>query len=57
LYEIWHVSHQLLRDVEEHLPDVLLLAAGEVLPQLMGGNPVVALVRRRRSGGLDWHRC
>jgi hypothetical protein len=51
------VSHQLLRDVEEHLPDVLLLSAGEVLPQLMGGNPVVALVRRRRSGRLDWHCC
>jgi len=46
-----------LSDVEEHLPDVLLLPAGEVLPQLIGGNPVVALVRRRRSGGLDWHRC
>jgi hypothetical protein len=51
------MNHQLLRHTDQHPADVLLLSAGEVLPQLMRYNPVVALGRRRRSGGLDWHRC
>lgn len=51
------MSHQLLSDTDQNLSDVLLLSAGEVLPKLMRRNPVVALERRRRSGGMDWHRC
>ena len=51
------MGHQLLRDAEQHLPDVLLLSDGEVSPQLMGSNQAVGLVRRRRSGAMDSHRC
>jgi hypothetical protein len=47
------MSHQPLSDTDQNLSDVLLLSAGEVLPKLMRRNPVVALGRRRRSGGMD----
>jgi len=51
------VRHQLLRDAEQNLADVLLLADGQVLPQLMGRNQAVGLGRRRRAGARDSHRC
>lgn len=51
------MGQQLLRHTDQNPSDVLLLSAGEVLPKLMRRNSVVALGRRRRSGGLDWHRC
>jgi hypothetical protein len=51
------MGRQLLSNTDQNPADVLLLAAGEVLPKLMRRNPVVALGRRRRSGGLDWHHC
>jgi hypothetical protein len=51
------MGHQLLRDAEQHLLDVLLLSDGEVAPQLRGSNQAVGLVRRRRSGAMDLHRC
>jgi hypothetical protein len=51
------MGHPLLRYTDQNPSDVLLLSVGEVLPQLMRRNPVVALGRWRRSGGLDWHRC
>ena len=51
------MGHQLLRDAAQHLPDVLLLSDGEGSPQLRGSNQVVGLVRRRRSGAMDSHRC
>jgi hypothetical protein len=51
------VSHQLLRNAEQNLSDVLLLADGQVLPQLMGRNQAVGLGRRRRAGARDSHRC
>jgi len=51
------VSHQLLHDAEQNLSDVLLLADGQVLPQLMGRNLVVGLAWGRSSGGMDAHRC
>jgi hypothetical protein len=40
------MSHQLLGHTDEHLSDLLLLSAGEVRPQLMRSNRVVA-----RAGG------
>jgi len=51
------MGYQLLRDADEHLSDVLLLADGQVAPQLMGRNLVVGLAWGRRSGGMDAHRC
>jgi hypothetical protein len=51
------VRHQLLRDAEQNLSDVLLLADGQVLPKLMGSNQAVGLVRRCRAGARDSHRC
>lgn len=51
------MSHQLLRHPDENLPGLVLLGAGEVGPQLMRGNPVVARVRRGRSGMINGHRC
>jgi hypothetical protein len=51
------VRHQLLRDAEQNRADVLLLADGQVLPQLMGSNQAVGLGRRRRAGARDSHRC
>jgi hypothetical protein len=51
------VSHQLLHDAEQNLSDVLLLADGQVLPQLMGCNQAVGLERRRRAGARASHRC
>jgi len=51
------VSHQLLHDAEQNLADVLLLADGQVSPQLLGSNQAVGLVRRRRAGAMDSHRC
>ena len=50
-------SHQVFRDTDQHLSHVLLLAAGEVGPQLMGSNPVVAWGRGRRTGEVGWHSC
>jgi hypothetical protein len=50
------VRHQLLRDAEQNRADVLLLAEGQVLPQLMGSNQAVGL-GRRRAGARDSHRC
>jgi hypothetical protein len=37
------VGQQLLCNADEHLSDVLLLADGQLAPQLMGRNPVVGL--------------
>jgi hypothetical protein len=51
------MGYQLLRDADEHLSDVLLLADGQVAPQLMGRNLVVGLEWGRSSGGMDAHRC
>jgi hypothetical protein len=51
------VSHQLVRDVEQNLSDGLLLADGQVLPQLLGRNQAVGLGRWRRMGTRDSHRC
>ena len=50
------MGQQLLCDADEHLSDVLLLADGQVAPQLMRRNPVVGLERRCGSGGVDSHR-
>ena len=46
------MSHQLLSHPDEHLSDLLLLSAGEVGPQLMRRNPVVARTRGR-SGTMN----
>jgi hypothetical protein len=51
------VRHQLVRDAEQNLSDVLLLTDGQVLPQLMGRNQAVGLGRWRRTGTRDLHRC
>jgi hypothetical protein len=51
------VRHQLARDAEQNLSDVLLLADGQVLPQLLGRNQAVGLGRWRRTGTRDSHRC
>jgi hypothetical protein len=51
------VRHQLVRDAEQNRADVLLLADGQVVPQLMGSNQAVGLGRRRRAGARDSHRC
>jgi hypothetical protein len=45
-----------LCNADEHLSDVLLLADGQLAPQLMGRNPVVGLAWGCGSGGLDAHR-
>ena len=50
------MRHQLVRDAEQNLSDVLLLTDGQVLPQLMGRNQAVGL-GRRRTGAWDSHRC
>ena len=49
------MRHQLVRDAEQNLSDVLLLTDGQVLPQLMGRNPVVGLEWRDGCGssGMD----
>jgi hypothetical protein len=49
-YQPWH-------DADAHLSDVLVLADGQVAPQLMGRNLVVGLAWGRSSGGMDAHRC
>jgi hypothetical protein len=41
------MGHHLLSHTDENLSDLLLLSAGEVGPQLMRRNPVVARGRRR----------
>ena len=52
------MDHQLLCDADEHLSNVLLLADGQVAPQLLGRNPVVGLEWRYGCGssGMDSHR-
>jgi hypothetical protein len=50
------MGQQLLRNADEHLSDVLLLADGQMAPQLMGRNLIVAREWGRNSGGMDAHR-
>jgi hypothetical protein len=49
------MDHQRLSHTDQHPADILLLAAGEVVPQLMGGYRIVAW--RRRTGAMGWHYC
>lgn len=49
------MSHHLLRHPDESLPGLVLLGPGEVGPQLMRGNSVVAPMQRGRSGLMNGH--
>ena len=50
------MGEQLLRDADQHLPDVLLLARRQASPELLGSNRAVGLGWWRRAGGVCWHR-